>query len=230
MRPRRLARRLFEPRPGTTRKLPLGLAAGITFEADPDASLDHWFGLFESELAPWLRRLCQAGTRCVDVGAYNAYYSLTFAKLSRAPVLSYEPDSDAVARSRRNLMLNPTLAPLIQLRPVAVGPRSDAVVVTLDDELLPAIERARPGTWVLKVDVEGAELGVLKGATEFLALARPHVIIETHSAELEDACASALLAAGYSPTIVTQRKLLRQDRSWPPGTPRHNRWLVAVGQ
>lgn len=166
----------------------------------------------------------------MDVGAYNAYYSLTFAKLSRAPVLSYEPDSDALLRSRRNLGLNPTLASMIQLRPVAVGPRSDAGVVTLDDELLPVVRRARPGGWVLKVDVEGAELGVLMGAAGFLALARPHVIIETHSAGLEDECASALLAAGYSPRVVTQRKLLRQDRSWPRGTPRHNRWLVAVGQ
>jgi hypothetical protein len=165
----------------------------------------------------------------VDVGAYNAYYALTFAKLTRAPVLSYEPDPDAIARSRRNLALNPTIAPFIQLRPVAVGERPDAPVVTLDNELLPAIGHARPEPWMLKIDVEGAELDVLMGAKQFLGVAHPHVIIETHSAGLEDACASVIVAAGYSPRIVTQRKLLRQDRSWPPGTPRHNRWLVAVG-
>jgi hypothetical protein len=193
-------------------------------------SLDYWLGLYEYELAPWLHRLCNAGTRCVDVGGYNAYHGLMFAKLSQQRVLSYEPDPEGVARSRRNMALNPTLAPLIDLRPVAVGARPDGQTVTLDAELLPTAQRARPGTsWLLKVDVEGAEFEVLTGAAGFLAAVRPHVVVETHSAGLEAACGDALLAAGYSPRVVTQRRLLRQDRSWPPGTPRHNRWLVAVG-
>ena len=70
---------------------------------------------------------------------------------------------------------------------------------------------------------------VLRGAREFLLLARPHLIVETHAPELEGACASALIEAGYSPRVVTQRKLLPSDRSWPPGTPGQNRWLIALG-
>jgi hypothetical protein len=166
----------------------------------------------------------------VDVGAYNAYYALTFAKLTRQPVLSYEPDPVALARSRRNLALNPTLAPLIELRAVAVGARPDPRVVTLEAELLPRIEQVRSAAWMLKIDVEGAELDVLKGAARVLELMHPHVIVETHSEGLEDACAEALVEAGYLPRIVTQRRLFPQDRSWPPGTRRHNRWLVAVGR
>jgi Methyltransferase FkbM domain len=166
----------------------------------------------------------------VDGGVYNAYYALAFAKLSRQPVVAYEPDPVALARSRRNLALNPTLAPLIELRAVALGARPAKRVATLDAELLPGIEQVRPTAWLLKIDVEGAELDVLSGAAGVLELIHPHVIIETHSGGLEDACGEALLAAGYSPRIVTQRRLLPQDRSWPPGTPRHNRWLVAVGR
>jgi hypothetical protein len=193
-------------------------------------SADYWLGLYEYELATWLRRLCRAGTRCVDVGAYNGYYALTLAKLTGAPVLSYEPDSEAMARCRRNLALNPTLAPLIELRAVSVGARCAGGSVSLDDELLPRARRTRPSCWLLKLDVEGAELEVLQGAQQFLELMRPHLIVETHSAELEEACGQALRAAGYSPRVVTQRRVLRQDRSWPPGIPSHNRWFVAVGR
>ena len=52
----------------------------------------------------------------------------------------------------------------------------------------------------------------------------PHGIVETHSPELEVGWGEALLRAGYSPNIVTPRRLLPQHR------PRaHNRWLVADG-
>jgi hypothetical protein len=227
---RRLARRLLEPRPAAARRLPLGPAGGIRLEADPHLSLDQWLGLFESELAPWVRRFCRPGTVCLDVGAYNAYYALTFAKLARAPVVSFEPEAEAVARSRRNLALNPELAPLIEIREAAVGARSGAGVVTLDDAVLSRLER-RDGSarCLVKIDVEGGELEVLNGATRLLTLVRPHLIVETHSLELEVACGDALLAAGYAPRIVTQRKLLPQDRSWA-GATRHNRWLVAAGR
>jgi hypothetical protein len=166
----------------------------------------------------------------VDVGAYNGYYALTLAKLTGAPVVSYEPDSEAMARCRRNLALNPALAPLVELRAVSVGAHSAEGSVTIDDELLPRARRTPSSCWLLKLDVEGAELEVLQGAQQFLELMRPHLIVETHSAELEEACGQTLRAAGYSPRVVTQRRVLRQDRSWPPGIPSHNRWLVAVGR
>lgn len=226
---RRFARRLIEPRPGGTRRLPVGLASGIRFEAGPHLPLEYWLGLYESELAHWLRRFCRPGTRCVDVGGHYAYYALTFAKLTQAPVYSYEPNPDAVARSRRNLALNPTLAELIELRSVGVGSRSGPGLVTLDADLLPAARRTEDTAWLLKIDVDGPEAEVLGGAADFLADIRPHVIVETHWQGLEDACGCLLVEAGYSPRVVTQRKLFPGDRSWPPGASTHNRWLVAAG-
>jgi hypothetical protein len=193
-------------------------------------SLDFWLGLYESELAGWLGRMCQPKTHCVDVGAYNGYHALVFAKLTRRPVLSYEPDSRGVARSQRNLTLNPQLAPLIELRQIALGATARPGTATLDAELLPRIRGQRSAGWMLKIDVDGPELEVLRGAREFLLLARPDLIVETHSAELEHACASVLIDAGYSPVVVTQRRLLPSDRSWPPGTPGQNRWLAALGR
>jgi hypothetical protein len=227
---RRLARRLIEPRDGETRRVPFGPARGLRFHADPVLSLDYWLGLYESELASWIRRMCRAGTRCVDVGAYNAYHALLFAKLTKQQVLSYEPDPDGVARTRANLALNPDLAPSVELREVAVGAAPGPGIVTLDAELLPRIRCGPAAPWLLKIDVDGPELEVLRGAGEFLMQARPHLIVETHSPGLEEACGSALVDAGYSPRVVTQRKHLPANRSWPPGNPVQNRWLVAPGE
>jgi Methyltransferase FkbM domain len=218
---RRLVRRLVQPRDGLPRRLPLGPGSGIRLHGDSDPSLDQWLGLFESELAPHVRRFCEPGARCVDVGSYNAYYALVFAKLSMARVRSYEPDAHAAARSRGNVALNPKLASLIEIREVAVGAISDPqdACVTLDEDL---DDWGTPG--LLKVDVEGAERDVLSGAAGLLARDRPHVIVETHSQELEIACGDALLRAGYAPKVVTPRRLLPQHRSRD-----HNRWLVADG-
>jgi Methyltransferase FkbM domain len=216
---RRFVRGIVEPREGVPRRLPLGPGSGIRLQGDREPSLDQWFGLFESELAPYVRRFCTPGTRCVDVGSYNAYYALVFAKLSAARVRSYEPDARAAARSRRNVALNPGLATFIEIRQAAVGAATDPrrSCLTLDEDL---------ADWgpagLLKIDVEGAEADVLSGASELLARDRPHVIVETHAWDLEVRCADALLRAGYRPHIVTPRRLLPQRRSGS-----HNRWLVA---
>jgi len=113
----------------------LGPGRGLRLAWNPVAPLDQWVGLFESELAPYVRRFCRAGTSCVDVGGYDAYYSLVFAKLCRGPVFTYEPDREAYQRCRRNMSLNPEVGRWIELRRVAVGAAPGPGTVALDDEL-----------------------------------------------------------------------------------------------
>jgi hypothetical protein len=206
-------RSLTQPRDGEPRRLPLGIARGIRLAGDTSLSLDTWFGFFESELAPFVRASCVQGAACADVGSYNGYYALLFAKLGATRVRAYDPNPAAVERIRRNLALNPKLAGAIESREASVG----AEGVTLDGDLADW-ERVD----LLKIDVEGAELDVLRGAARLLADSRPRVIVETHSAELERGCADLLRGHGYEPRVVEQRRLLPQNR---PGE--HNRWLVA---
>lgn len=219
MKARQLLRRLVEPAPGTTRQIPIGPARGVTFAAEPaaTASADMWVGLLESEIATYVRRFCLPGTISVDVGASAGYYSLTFAKRCQAPVIAYEPDPGARERLARNLGLNPGIARWIDVRDLVVADTTGSGSVTLDADVA---ETTQVG--LLKVDVDGGELNVLTGARRLLADRHPHVIVETHSAELEDACARLLIQARYAPRVVTQRKLLPQNRPID-----HNRWLVA---
>jgi hypothetical protein len=216
---RRLIRRLVEPAPGTTRRIRIGPAGGITLTAEPaaTASADVWVGLFESEIARYVRRFCRPGTISVDVGANSGYYSLTFAQRCRAPVVAYEPDPTARERLARNLDLNPRIAPWIDVRGFAVGDSDGPGSVTLDADLA---EATRVG--LLKIDVDGAEVGVLAGARRLLVEGHPDVILETHSAELEAMCGRLLIDAGYAPRVITPRRVLPQNRP-----AEHNRWLVA---
>ena len=220
-RPRRLIRRLLEPDPGTSRWIPTGPARGIRFAAEPaaTASADLWVGLFESELAPVIRRLATPGTRCVDVGANSGYYTLVLAARCRASVIAYEPDPAARQRLHRNLTLNPALAPYVDLRTRSVGEQQGPTTVTLDEDLPDS-----PAIGLLKVDVDGPEARVLAGAQRLLATTRPHVIVETHSADLERVCAQQLIAAGYRPRVLAARRRLPQNRG-----AEHNRGLLAEG-
>lgn len=213
---RRVIRSLVEPPPGGSRRIPVGHTAGIRLAAQENLSVDQWVGLWESELAPHFRAILRPGMRCVDVGCFNGIYSLMFAKRCRAPVVAYEPDPVALARCQRNLALNPDLAPWITLRPVAVAAAGGEGQVTLDEDL------AGQRVDFILIDVDRAEVGVLAGAADLLARQRPRLIVECHSVELERACGDFLLSAGYEPFVVTQRRLLPQNRGIP-----HNNWLVA---
>ena len=50
---------------------------------------------------------------------------------------------------------------------------------------------------ILKIDVEGFEYDVLKGAEEVLKRYSPRIIIETHSAKLREKCHEFLSEKGY---------------------------------
>ena len=214
-------RALAEPRPGEPRRVRFGLGRGLRVAGDPTLPLDVWFGLYESELSRFIDDHFRPGMACVDVGSYNGYYALLFTKLGASRVKAYDPDPSAVERIRRNLELNPTLAPAIETSDLIVAAVVDpeARKVTLDDDL-----EGWGRVGLLKVDVEGAERAVLNGTRRILADQRPHVIVETHSADLEESCAEFLLEHGYRPRVVTLRRLLPEDRRLE-----HNRWLVAAG-
>lgn len=141
-----------------------------------------------------------------DVGANHGLVSLALAR--RHPGLridAFEPDPSATQRLRRNVELNPELAPRIDLHELAVssapgratfqsaadsanpevgalspsGPGTIDVDVTSLDTFYPPDRRAPD---VVKIDVEGAELEVLLGMRELLRRAPPRALLmEVHS-------------------------------------------------
>ena len=208
-------------RPGAVRAIPVGLARGVRLEVSPESTLHVHLGTAEVELVRWLRRLATPGTVCADVGASEGLYALTLAKLVQAPVAALEFRPEALALLRRNLARNPSHARHVSVvEAFATDVVDPAQGATTLDALVSGGAMPEPG--LLKIDVEGAEAHVLQGASELLTRRRPHVLLETHSRGLEQACGELLTGHGYRPVVVHQRRVLKEGRPNP-----ENRWLVA---
>jgi methyltransferase FkbM-like protein len=208
---------------GRARRLPFGLGHGLELEVDPTSPLDMYVGLYEFEIADYVREFCRPGYRSLDIGGFDGYYALVFSRLTGSDVIVFDSDLEACRRIQRNCTVNPTLGARIDVRHayVAFETNPSENCVALDD-CLHRGEVFEPD--LMKIDVDRAELSALSGAKKLLSARRPHLIVETHSLELEQRCADLLLELGYRPRVVSQRRWLAQNRSLP-----HNRWLIARG-
>lgn len=200
------------------RTLPMGIGRGIRMDIDFSHETRLYLGLYEIELNRHLVRICQPGVKTFDVGGQYGYDALIFAKLTGAQVVSFECDDAAFDRLGRTVDLNPTLGPLVRPIRAAVGTGRDGSI-SIDeycaDSFVPDF---------IKVDVEGAEFDVLRGAASTLVTRHPALVVEVHSAHLEERCGMLLLEHGYRPRVISQRRL------WPDFRPTDevNRWLVAT--
>lgn len=210
-------------RPGRTWRIPAGLHRGLRVEIERQAPLHTYLGTLEIELARHVRKMVTPGITCLDIGAHDALDALTLARLSGSRVLAFEFDAARLQMMRRNLTLNPEIAERVRIVEtyVAFETVADPPADTLDRLVARHLDGACPG--FIKMDVEGAEMSVLTGARKVLET-RPHLIVETHSEELERECGETLRRAGYTPTIVNRRRWVPEHRGGG-----HNRWLVALG-
>lgn len=189
------------------RRLPLGIGRGLRVGLDLQQSLRLYLGLYEIELNPYLRRLCQGPA--FDVGGQYGYDAAILARLSGERVVSFECEPACWPIIEQTIASNPQLD--IALERAAVG--GDAPL----DEFA---ERHGYPRFV-KIDVDGGEVDVLESAPTVLGR-RPGLIIETHSLELEQGCEEILRGHGYDVEIVNARRWLPDYRPTP-----HNRWIVA---
>jgi FkbM family methyltransferase len=168
-------------------------------------------------------RSIRPGARVWDIGANLGFFSLLAARLAgpEGHVVAWEPVPANAAAVRLNAKLN-GFAPLIEVREEAVSSRAghaplhvvadaswshladrgehrltretvDVPTVVLDD-LVAAGEVDPPD--FLKIDVEGSEVDVLRGARAVLAAHRPLVVCELHETNRE--VAAQLRGAGYT--------------------------------
>ncbi len=147
--------------------------------------------------------LCRRARVFVDVGAHIGLISLAVARACPGVrVVAVEADPDIAAWFRRNLALNPGLAPRVTLVEAAATDRDGLVAftasaaadnvgmghVTTDAAAVRTLPAIALGGWlrardlaadVVKMDVEGAELPALEGlwsAGEW----PPAILLETH--------------------------------------------------
>jgi len=166
----------------------------------------------------------------LDFGANVGSYTVLASKICEARVIAFEPDPQTVNFLTRNIQVN-GVGDRVSVIQAALGAESgamnftrgrdtvnrvahsneaDALLVTmvrLDD----ALEGREPA--LIKMDVEGYEAEVLKGATKALASQNLRaLIIETVDAEVED----ILRAAGFQKKLNNTSKKALEDKETQP--------------
>ena len=196
---------------GSVRRVLRGPLCGWSFEVVAGMGLTYALG-FDHLNFRFLAERLRAGQTVYDIGANCGQMSLFFAART-APggrVLAFEPAPQNVARLRRNLALNGVVGVKVFEAAVAEDDRprcfnfnpgqhgtgglsesrAHAPVEVEEyevrcqrlDDLLAAGE---PPPDLIKIDVEGGGLGVIRGATQLLAQHRPGIFFEIHAATVE---------------------------------------------
>jgi FkbM family methyltransferase len=201
-----------------------GPAAGLRFEISLPKDKAIWTGTHEPAFASAIADSVHRGDVCYDVGGYRGYLGGVMAIAGASAVIVFEPLPANQRALKRLCELNPELP--IQVQPIALGATNSPVTLQVmpDDSMgRLATSALSPGTQppafisvdvrtldelqsrgeipppdLIKIDVEGAELDVLRGATATLRLSQPLVFLEAHSQVIEVECVKELESQGYS--------------------------------
>lgn len=187
-------KKLVLPSGRAPRAILAGLLRGLTMHLDLAHDSQRWLGLQERELHGWLQKFSAGIATAIDVGASDGMYTLFFlGKTTARKVLAFEPNAESLRRLKENLKENGLEGdPGLEMVCKYVGARNEGDVTTLDSFLPTLIPPC-----LVKVDVDGGEADVLRGAQELLAVRDVRWIIEVHSQGLENECLQILEEAGY---------------------------------
>lgn len=170
---------------------------------------------YEFDMLKDIRRRIGPEDLVLDIGAHVGNHAVYLAGVCGCQVLAFEPFQENFALLNANIELN-GLGPRVKSLPIALGASAALGMVRLKDEqnrgsvvidkvshapgipIRPLDELELPrDPAVLKIDVEGAELEVLKGARSLLRRCRPLLYVETIDDDAFEAAIRLLDGFGY---------------------------------
>jgi hypothetical protein len=204
------------------RRVRLGLYRGLTLQLDLATETQIYLGLWEQETYRFIRSVLSSCRWLIDIGAGKGELSLLLATQPNVTkVIACEPVASEIEIFRMNLNLNtPILKTPIEIVQTYVGTASRADAMPLNHL---DVDRTCPG--LIKIDVDGAEMDVLRSGLGLLKSRVATLLIETHSKALEHECVAFLEEHKYRCRIVHNgwwRFIAPEQR-----VIEHNRWLWA---
>jgi FkbM family methyltransferase len=183
-----------------------------------------YFNMIEAEQTAAFINTLSDGQMLFDVGANVGYYTILGSRLvgPRGKVIAIEPVLRNLVYLHQHIRLNKAInvsvvsaacsdtlslsvfssghnfatGYLLADRPAQNDSKGNWFLVpTVTIDAL--VEQMGAPPDVIKVDVEGAELSVLKGAQVTLSKVKPRVFLSTHSDALRSACMAYLKGFGY---------------------------------
>jgi len=217
-----------------------------------DLNLQDWIpqdiflmGEFEPSTTAIVKKLLRQGDVVVDVGANIGYFSLLFSQCvgSKGHVYSYEPVPQLASALQKNAELNKFKQ--ISLSKLALSdhdgkaqfyvgpvdnsglsslrqPRNSSIVLDVDLARFDEIFSHAEDVALIKIDVEGAELAVLRGMEGYLRNKRPHILVEVTNKFLnemgdsEQSLLAYLQNLGYNCYVIGEARVeLLQSQKQP---------------
>jgi len=195
-----------------------GPARGLAMPIRLPQDKAFWKGTYEEGFCSRLQEATKPGDVCFDIGAFRGYTAGVMALAGASHVRAFEPAPLNQNAVRKVMALNPKLP--IQLFEGAVGAGEGTIKITIHEDSSmnfvgedasgrPAVEvrmialdnlvgeREAPEPKLLKIDVEGAEASVLRGAARVLRQTVRDIFVELHHAKAKAECEQLLAEAGF---------------------------------
>lgn len=171
------------------------------------AHMDYAFGVYEPDVIRTLRQHLRTGATCIDVGGHVGYLTVIMSRLvgPGGRVVSFEPVPETFEALKENVRLNALGNVLLEQAALGEGEGTLKLLCLTGQNLswtssataysapglvsevsVPGcsldsyVQRAALRPNLIKIDVEGAELKVLRGARQTLRTHRPVVLVEIH--------------------------------------------------
>lgn len=195
---------------------------GISYDLDLSEIIDVciYVDRYEPDVRRVTAALCAPGWIVLDVGANVGAHTLPIARRvgPSGLVVAFEPTAFAFEKLRRNVGLNPSLNVRVSQAAVAergqlaapFSARSSWRSDGIREEQVSSVPTIALDEWfereevshvdLIKIDVDGAEWGVLRGAAGLLSRYHPRIIIEAtpdHFVDPSKDPFALLIAHGY---------------------------------
>jgi FkbM family methyltransferase len=193
-----------------------GPAKGLRMPIRLPDDKGFWKGSYEEGFCSRLAEAVKPGDVCHDIGAFRGYTAGVMALAGACEVCAFEPVPLNQQVVRRVIALNPGLP--IKLVEAAVGAEEGVIKITIHEDasmnFVGKDASGRPSIDVrmltldasiasgevkapqlLKIDVEGAEASVLRGAPKALRESVREIFVELHHEEARTDCEQLLAEA-----------------------------------